>query len=241
MSNDLPLSNKANQTVNFGPPVSSSVNKKPDELRFLARIVSYEFERFVTDPDAPVDEVFHEILKILTEGQPGTDVGDYRILIASPYSEEKKSVVIPSSTLSAKSVRLSQVVQNDGFIFFVKLTGKPTTLEIWIDDQKIEVVDKHELLIGRSDPLTGVFPDLDLLPYLGQNSLKISRKQALLAENEGRWTIRLHESAKSPIFLNDMEQLEHGKVYEVYDVARLGFGGMLNNSYVYMTMKIVRQ
>jgi pSer/pThr/pTyr-binding forkhead associated (FHA) protein len=82
---------------------------------------------------------------------------------------------------------------------------------------------KREIIIGREDPISGIFPEIDLTPYGGESG-GVSRQHARLANLNGQWTItdlnstnytyvdgaRIEPSAPVPI--RDGTQLRFGRV-----------------------------
>jgi pSer/pThr/pTyr-binding forkhead associated (FHA) protein len=48
--------------------------------------------------------------------------------------------------------------------------------------------DKREIIIGREDPISGIFPEIDLTPYGGESG-GVSRQHARLSREDGQWTI----------------------------------------------------
>jgi len=48
--------------------------------------------------------------------------------------------------------------------------------------------DKREIIIGREDPISGIFPEVDLTPYGGESG-GVSRQHARLNNNNGQWTL----------------------------------------------------
>ena len=48
--------------------------------------------------------------------------------------------------------------------------------------------DKREIVIGREDPISGIFPEFDLTPYGGESG-GVSRQHARLSNNNGQWTL----------------------------------------------------
>ena len=48
--------------------------------------------------------------------------------------------------------------------------------------------DKREIIIGREDPISGIFPEVDLTPYGGESG-GVSRQHARLNNNTGQWTL----------------------------------------------------
>jgi pSer/pThr/pTyr-binding forkhead associated (FHA) protein len=48
--------------------------------------------------------------------------------------------------------------------------------------------DKPEIIVGREDPISGIFPEIDLTPYGGETG-GVSRQHARLNQNAGQWTV----------------------------------------------------
>ena len=48
--------------------------------------------------------------------------------------------------------------------------------------------NKQEIIIGREDPISGVYPEIDLTPYGGESG-GVSRQHARLNQANGQWTI----------------------------------------------------
>ncbi len=48
--------------------------------------------------------------------------------------------------------------------------------------------NKQEIIIGREDPISGVYPEIDLTPYGGESG-GVSRQHARLNHADGQWTI----------------------------------------------------
>lgn len=234
-------SKQDNQTISIVDRKTLPDALAPIELAFRAQVIPENFEGFRADPNSPAIDILMEALKVLIPDQPGFSPEDYRIYIASPLIDEQgSSSILPKRTKGNINTPLGNLLNNGDYVFFVKPESKTSKLEIWIRDQKILVFDKTQVLIGRRDEKKGIVPEIDLTPHLGDNALRISRKQAWLMENNGRWTVCLDENARSPVYLNGKEQLEPGVNYDVLNETRLGFGGLPNQSYLYMTLRITR-
>ena len=82
-------------------------------------------------------------------------------------------------------------------------------------------MDRDEWLIGRSDPVRGIFPDVDMDPHGGDES-GVSRRHARLIIQEGRRFISDMNSTNFT-FLNG-EKLQPGRLYplKTEDKIRLG-------------------
>jgi hypothetical protein len=134
---------------------------------------------------------------------------------------------------------LMDIKLQDGFsILFVKPIVMSTKLELWIENKKVGLIDRHETLLGRPDPDQGIKPDFDLTPYLGEFDRKVSRRQAYIAEENGRWKLRLASDAKSTVFLNE-QRLDHGLNYEIAHESAISFGPNLEQPYLRIIAKLV--
>jgi uncharacterized OB-fold protein len=57
------------------------------------------------------------------------------------------------------------------------------------DGQEIALpADKREIIVGREDPISGIFPEVDLTPHGGESG-GVSRQHARLSHDNGQWTI----------------------------------------------------
>ena len=57
-----------------------------------------------------------------------------------------------------------------------------------VTGQRLPLLNKAEYLIGREDPVSGVFPDVDLTPHGGDEG-GVSRRHAIIRFVGGQWTI----------------------------------------------------
>jgi len=48
--------------------------------------------------------------------------------------------------------------------------------------------DKAEIIVGREDPISGIFPEIDLTPYGGETG-GVSRQHARINHVDGQWTV----------------------------------------------------
>lgn len=56
------------------------------------------------------------------------------------------------------------------------------------DGETLEIPEKDDIVIGREDPISEVFPDLDLTGYGGMES-GVSRKHAVMHRSGGGFTV----------------------------------------------------
>lgn len=96
-------------------------------------------------------------------------------------------------------------------------------LVIVSDNFVFEVPDKPEVLIGREDPLSDIYPDLDLTEHGGEEG-GVSRMHAKLLNAGGQWSLEDENStnstflnrqkltAKTPTPVKDGDEIRLGKV-----------------------------
>jgi hypothetical protein len=85
------------------------------------------------------------------------------------------------------------------------------------------VPGKAEWLVGREDPVSGVFPDVDLTPH-GADSAGVSRRHCVIRQQGGQYTIEDLRSTngtfvnksklvpESPQILNNGDEVRLGRV-----------------------------
>jgi len=88
---------------------------------------------------------------------------------------------------------------------------------------EFDLTGKAEILVGREDPVSGVFPDVDLTPHGGEEG-GVSRRHAKLTARGNQWLIedlnsvnftfvnkqKLKPGVPQP--LNDGDQIRAGRV-----------------------------
>jgi hypothetical protein len=75
-------------------------------------------------------------------------------------------------------------------------------------------MSRKEVIIGRSDPVKGIYPDVDLAPYEGERR-GVSRRHARI-EREDRQTYLIDLNSTNYSFLNRMK-LQPGQRYPLKD------------------------
>lgn len=82
-------------------------------------------------------------------------------------------------------------------------------------------MDKTEFVIGREDPISGIFPEVDLTPFGGESG-GVSRQHARINHNNGDWTLTdLNSTNYSRV---DGTKLEPNTPVPIKDGSRLQFG-----------------
>lgn len=101
--------------------------------------------------------------------------------------------------------------------------GTAAKLVVVADNFTFEVPNKPEVLIGREDPLSDIYPDLDLTEHGGEEG-GVSRMHAKLLNNGGQWSLEDENStnstflnrqkltAKTPTPVKDGDEIRLGKV-----------------------------
>jgi uncharacterized protein YfcZ (UPF0381/DUF406 family) len=81
--------------------------------------------------------------------------------------------------------------------------------------------DKPEIIVGREDPISGIFPEIDLTPYGGETG-GVSRQHARLNQSAGQWTVTdLNSTNYTRV---DGAKIEPNVATALNDGARLQFG-----------------
>ena len=81
--------------------------------------------------------------------------------------------------------------------------------------------DKPEIIVGREDPISGIFPEIDLTPYGGETG-GVSRQHARLNHTAGQWTVTdLNSTNYTRV---DGAKIEPNVATPLNDGARLQFG-----------------
>jgi hypothetical protein len=81
--------------------------------------------------------------------------------------------------------------------------------------------DKTEIIIGREDPISGIFPEIDLTPYGGEGG-GVSRQHARISRTNGQWTITdLNSTNYTRV---DGNKLDPSLPAPIKDGARIQFG-----------------
>jgi len=81
--------------------------------------------------------------------------------------------------------------------------------------------DKPEIIVGREDPISGIFPEIDLTPYGGETG-GVSRQHARLNYNAGQWTVTdLNSTNYTRV---DGTKIEPNVATPLKDGVRLQFG-----------------
>src|SRR6185295_6907109 len=81
--------------------------------------------------------------------------------------------------------------------------------------------DKPEIIVGREDPISGIFPEIDLTPYGGETG-GVSRQHARLTHSDGEWAvIDLNSTNYTRV---DGAKIEPNVPVPIKDGTRLQFG-----------------
>jgi len=116
---------------------------------------------------------------------------------------------------NAREVIIEPVSLHEPPTFAIHLVVHSSNAGITLD------MDRNEWLVGRSDPVRGIFPDVDLDPH-GGNESGVSRRHARLVVQEGRRFISDMNSTNFT-FLNG-EKLQPGRLYPLKNEDKIRFG-----------------
>jgi pSer/pThr/pTyr-binding forkhead associated (FHA) protein/predicted amidophosphoribosyltransferase len=81
--------------------------------------------------------------------------------------------------------------------------------------------DKAEIIVGREDPISGIFPEVDLTPFGGEGG-GVSRQHARISHADGQWTITdLNSTNYTRV---DGNKLDPSLPVSIRDGSRIVFG-----------------
>jgi pSer/pThr/pTyr-binding forkhead associated (FHA) protein len=81
--------------------------------------------------------------------------------------------------------------------------------------------DKGEIIIGREDPVSHIFPEVDLTPFGGESG-GVSRQHARIQHTNDQWTI---SDLNSTNFTHvDGKRIEPNVAVPLYDGVQIRFG-----------------
>lgn len=95
------------------------------------------------------------------------------------------------------------------------------------DGAEFSLEGKSEFLIGREDPVSNIYPDIDLTPHNGED-YGVSRMHAKIYVQEGQYLVedlnstnstyinRQKLSAKTPTAIRDGDEIRFGKVEAIF-------------------------
>jgi hypothetical protein len=213
------------------------------DITFSAQIVTDRFQIYRVNSDAPAGSALRDVFRHLSENKEKTNFSEYRIFIAHQLviTEIPLEKLISEDNLANPDVTLQDAkLQNGFYVFFVKPNVTTTKLQLWWGEKCIKVVDKPDFLVGRADAAAGIEPDLDLTEYLGKYERKVSRRQAIIFEENVKWKIRLDSQANSPVFVNNLK-LEPGLTPVLDNESMISFGNSPEQAYLRLTTKIVSE
>lgn len=102
-------------------------------------------------------------------------------------------------------------------------TGMPARLLVEADNQEFDLSGKDNVMIGREDAASNIYPDIDLTPHGGEEG-GVSRRHARIFLDNGQYMIEDQDStnftfvnrqrlaAKTPTPLHDNDEVRLGRV-----------------------------
>ena len=96
-------------------------------------------------------------------------------------------------------------------------------LTVQADNQSFDLTGKSEVVIGREDPVSNIYPDIDLTPHGGEEG-GVSRLHAKLYQTNGQYLVEDQNSTnftfvnrqklapKTPTPINNGDELRLGRV-----------------------------
>jgi len=101
--------------------------------------------------------------------------------------------------------------------------GLHARLLVEADNQEFDLSGKDNIVIGREDPASNIYPDIDLTPHGGEEG-GVSRKHARIFVQNGQYMVEDQDStnftfvnrqrlaARTPTPLNDNDEVRLGRV-----------------------------
>ncbi len=128
---------------------------------------------------------------------------------AAPMPVAPQPDVAPASTAAPVAPPQAAATNGSGPRLIVKDTGAVCSLPVG-----------HDVIVGRTDPIDGIFPDVDLTPH--DTLTGISRRHATLHEQGGQWFIRDLNSTNYTIVNRQRLQPDQDFLIEPGDEIRFG-------------------
>jgi hypothetical protein len=163
-----------------------------------------------------------------------------RGMLAEKYQNQFGAIAADDTLIFAAQLRdrhetLTDLGMTTGWNLFFVVPKPAHALELSIPGFYTEHLapTQQPLLVGRSDVTLDQPLGLNLEPIIesrGGKVDRVSRRQAYLIFEEGRWFVTPHEAARTPVFVND-HQVVSGQQRVLQDGDRLAFGS-INGSFV---------
>ncbi|MCB0021454.1 MAG: FHA domain-containing protein [Caldilinea sp.] len=100
------------------------------------------------------------------------------------------------------------------------LTASGPRLVVKDDGATIPLAPGKELIVGRTDPIDGIFPDIDLTPH--DTLTGVSRRHAAIHEQGGQWFVRDLNSTNYTVVNRQRLQPDQDFLIEAGDEIRFG-------------------
>lgn len=201
-------------------------------VSFAVQVIPDKFQLFESNGDASLEQALPKILQACVgkSVQEEIDLKHYRVLIAyqlaTPEASVRTVALDATAPLSTQGFTIRDLkLKNGFFLIFVKVPVSTTKLELVAQRQRIALLEaQDEFLLGRTDEERGIFPAIDVTQFLRlENENKISRQQAIIFGDDSKWFIKLHDEARTSVYINN-EQLERGRTYEIKDDVAINLG-----------------
>jgi hypothetical protein len=176
------------------------------EIDFSTQVISSDKLQSLNINDTePLAKEIHRVLVSLN-GEAKVNLKEYKILLGyqvlpllSVEDKKKDDINVSINSLGMKTGQ---------YVIFFPFKPKLGILELVIKGISHKVLESS-CLVGRKDEKKEVNPGIDLTNYLGENVLKVSRQLLVFLEKDGAWYVKLHDQAKTNVFLDNVK-LERG-------------------------------
>ena len=201
-------------------------------VEFLFQIIKDDFILAGANPEARLSVILPSLLNRLKEIPTGTNLQEYKVLVARQLLDQNTSLEQAQTTLQDLQL------QPGDYTMLIQPSQAKVQLNIYTEHKQHQwPITQQEALIGRRDDDKNVFPEVDLTQAL-KNPVKVSRQLAIVREVEGKWTIELHSASSSGLFV-DQAKLERGKSLELKDETVLSLGTDLQNPTLRLYVRLI--
>ncbi len=136
---------------------------------------------------------------------------------AEPVQQEPAYMSAPAPGLASDATEAAPVIQSSA------PTGMQARLIVEADNQEFDLSGKDNILIGREDAVSNIYPDVDLTAHGGEDG-GVSRLHARIFVENGQYMLedenstnftflnRQRLAAKTPTPLHDNDEVRLGRV-----------------------------
>lgn len=211
------------------------------EIDILVKSIDGKFVTRRGDMAMPAAAAIARLIKDV-EGADANP-NEYKVLVAyqllQPELELEKIYNIEETNqgINTKTITLDALdIKSGHYLIFIKPSTVATKLLLEINGD-IHEAKEQDYSVGREDAADGVFPNLDLTPYLGEYERKASRSLVKFKEEDGKWKVILEAKARTTVFVDGI-RLKHGDEFDIGDNT-INIGNSPEEPYLRIKTKVV--